>query len=70
IALQQVVDEGKLPAGPEGGAAQAEANGGEPAEPEAEGDTQVAAEAGDQTTDTNTPDASAEADQSAETKED
>ncbi|HEU0316917.1 MAG TPA: 50S ribosomal protein L10, partial [Solirubrobacteraceae bacterium] len=53
IALQQVVDEGKLPAGPEGGAAQAEANGGEPAEPEAEpvaepeaeGDTQVAAEA-------------------------
>jgi large subunit ribosomal protein L10 len=44
IALQQVADEGKLPAGPEGGAAQAEANGGEPAEAETEGDAQAAAE--------------------------
>jgi large subunit ribosomal protein L10 len=113
IALQQVVDEGKLPAGPEGGAAQAEANGGEPAaaEPAAEGNAEAAAaaeaeppadpdaepasapeepqpdqaegedtpaeteapaaEAGDDTTtDTNTPDASAEAAESAETKED
>jgi large subunit ribosomal protein L10 len=43
IALQQVVDEGKLPAGPEGGAAQAEANGGEPAvaEPAAEVDAEA-----------------------------
>jgi large subunit ribosomal protein L10 len=66
IALQQVADEGKLPAGPEGGAAQAEANGGEPAEePQAEAEDAPAeteapaAEAGDAPAETEAPAAEA-----------